>query len=82
MYLRPPCYGYAYYCHLVCWTRPLCMKKQNLFVLFIYNRKKMKFKFVQIKMKQVSYLILSLILGNTPDKMLYLIYMYISPKIV
>ena len=43
MYLGPPCYGYALHCHLVCLaipgTRPLCMQKQNMFVLFICNRK-------------------------------------------
>ena len=37
MYLGPPCYGYALNCHLVYLaipgTRPLCMKKQNMFVL-------------------------------------------------
>ena len=59
MYLGPPCYGYAFNCHLVYLeipgTRPLCIKKQNLFVLFICNRKKVKFKFVQLNMKQVSY---------------------------
>ena len=59
MYLGPPCYGYALNCHLVYLaipgTCPLCMKKQNLFVLFICNRKKVKFKSVQINMKWVSY---------------------------
>ena len=44
MYLGPPCYGYAINCHLVCLaiprTRLLCMKKQNLFVLIIFNHKK------------------------------------------
>ena len=44
MYLGPPCNGYALNYHLVYLaileTRPLCMKKQNLFVLFICNRKK------------------------------------------
>ena len=43
MYLRPPCYGYALDCHLVYLaipgTRPLCMEKQIVFVLFIWNRK-------------------------------------------
>ena len=41
MYLRPPCYGNAMNCHLVYLaipgTRPLCMKKQNVFVL-IYTK--------------------------------------------
>ena len=44
MYSGPPCYGYVLNCHLVYvaipGTRPLCMKNQNLFVLFICNRKK------------------------------------------
>ena len=43
MYLGPPCYGYDFNCHLVYFaitgTCPLCMKKQNVFVLFICNRK-------------------------------------------
>ena len=30
-------------------------KEKNMFVLFICNRKKVKFKSVQINMKQVSY---------------------------
>ena len=59
MYLGPLCYGYASNCHLVYLaipeTRPLCIKKQNLFVLFICNRK-VKFKSVQINMKYVLYL--------------------------
>ena len=41
MYLGPLCYGYALNCHLVHLeipgTRLLCMKKQNLFVLLIYE---------------------------------------------
>ena len=60
MYLGPPCHGYALNCHLVYLaipgTRPSCAKKQNVFVLFICNRKKTKFKSVQISMKQVSYM--------------------------
>ena len=44
MYLGPPCYDYDLNCHLVNLvipgTRPLCMKKQNVFVLFLCNRKK------------------------------------------
>ena len=60
MCLRPPCYDYALNCHLVYLaipgTRPLCMKKQNLFVLITYMQsQKMKFKSVIINMKQVSY---------------------------
>ena len=59
MYLGPPCYACALNCHLVYLTiprtRPLCMEKLNLFVLFLCNRKKVKFKYVQINMKQVSY---------------------------
>ena len=59
MYLGPPCYGYTSNCHLVYLaipgTRPLCMKKQNLFVLIICNCKKVKFKSVQINMKHVLY---------------------------
>ena len=43
MYLGPMCYGYALNCLPVYYeipgTRPLCMKKQILFVLFICNRK-------------------------------------------
>ena len=58
MYLGPPCYGYAFNCHLVYLaipgTRLLCMKKAK-FVCFIdMLRQKVKFKYVQIKMKQVS----------------------------
>ena len=38
MYLGPPCYGYVLNCHLVYLaipgTRPLSMKKQNLFYLY------------------------------------------------
>ena len=60
MYLGPPCYGYAIKCHLVCLalpgTRLLGMKKQNSFVLIICNRKKGKFKSVQINMKHVLYI--------------------------
>ena len=52
MYLGPPWYGYAINCHLVYLaipgTRPLCTKKQNVF-------QKVKFKYVLINMKQVSY---------------------------
>ena len=59
MFLGPLCYGYALNCHLVYLAipgkRPLCMKKQKLLVLIICNRKKVKFKFVQINMKHVSY---------------------------
>ena len=59
MYLGPLCYCYALNYHFVYlaipWTCHLCMKKQHLFVLFICNRKKIKFKSVQINMKQVSY---------------------------
>ena len=44
MYLGPPCNGFALNCHLfylaIPGTRPLCMNKQYLFVLFICNRKK------------------------------------------
>ena len=44
MYFGSPFYGYALTCHLgylaIPGTRPLCMKKQNSFVLLIYNRKK------------------------------------------
>ena len=44
MYLVPPCYGYASNCQYVYeaipGTRPLCKTKQNVFVLFICNRKK------------------------------------------
>ena len=44
MYLGPPSYDYALNCHLadlaIPGTRPLCMKKQNLFVFIICNRKK------------------------------------------
>ena len=40
-----PCFGYALNRHLVYLAipgrRPLCMKKQNLFVLSICNRKKL-----------------------------------------
>ena len=61
MYLGSPCCGYALDCHIVYLaipeTRPLCMKRQYLFVLFICNCKKMKFKFVQINMKHVSYML-------------------------
>ena len=43
MYLGRPCYGYALDFYLVYLaipgTCPLCMKKQNVFVLFICNRK-------------------------------------------
>ena len=43
MYLGPPCYRYALNCQLVYEAipgiRPLCMKKQNRFVLFICGRK-------------------------------------------
>ena len=60
MYLGMPCYGYALNCHLVYLaipgTRPLCTKKQNMFVLLICNRKKMKFKSIQINMKRVTYI--------------------------
>ena len=39
----PPCYDYALNCHLVYMaipgTRQLCMKRQNLFALFICSRK-------------------------------------------
>ena len=39
----PPCYGYALNCQFVYLaipgTRPLFMRKQNVFVLFICNRK-------------------------------------------
>ena len=44
MYLGSLCYGYALKCHLaylaIPGTRPLCMKNQNLFVLFICNLKR------------------------------------------
>ena len=44
MYLGLPCNGFALNCHLfylaIPGTRPLCMNKQYLFVLFICNRKK------------------------------------------
>ena len=43
-YLGPPLYGYALNCHLVYFAIPgthsLCMKRQNLLVFFICNRKK------------------------------------------
>ena len=44
MHLGPSCYGYALNCHhvylAILGARPLCMKKQNVFVLIIYNCKK------------------------------------------
>ena len=60
MYLGPLCYGYALNCNLVCLaipgTCPLCMKKAKC-VCFIYMQpQKVKFKYVQINMKQVSYM--------------------------
>ena len=43
MYYGPPCYGYALIYNLVYLAipkkRPLCMKKQNVFVLFITTAK-------------------------------------------
>ena len=60
MYLGPPCYGYALNCHLVYLaipgTRSLCMKKQNFFCFIYMQSQKVKFKYVQINMKQVSYI--------------------------
>ena len=59
MYFGMPCYGYALNCHLfylaIPGIRQICMKKQNVFVLFIGNRKIVKFKSVQINIKHVSY---------------------------
>ena len=59
MYLGPSCYDDALNCHLVYLaipeTRPLCMKKQNLFCFISIQPQKVKFKYVQINMKQVSY---------------------------
>ena len=57
MYLEPPCHEYALKCYLVYLAIPkrrlLCMKKQNLFICM--QPQKVKFKFVQINMQQVSY---------------------------
>ena len=59
MYLWPPCYACALNCHLgylaIPGTRSLCMERQNVFVLFMCNRKKVKFKCVRINMKHISY---------------------------
>ena len=58
MYLGPPCYDYALKGHFVYLAipgiRPLCMKKQNLFFNDM-QPPKVKFKYVQINMEQVSY---------------------------
>ena len=57
MYLEPPCYGYGLNCHLaylaIPGTRPLCMKKQKKNLIYMQPQK-VKFKSVQINMKQVS----------------------------
>ena len=57
-YFGRPCYGNAMNCHFVPFaipgTRPLFIRKQNSLVLSIRNRKKINF--VQINMKQVSYI--------------------------
>ena len=59
MYLRPLCYGFAFNCLRVYLaiqrTRPLCMRKHNLFVFYM-KPLKMTFKSVRINMKQVSYI--------------------------
>ena len=59
MYLGPPCYGYALNCHfvdLVNTRDTSVMNEKAKLVCFIYMQtQKMKFKFVQINMKQVSY---------------------------
>ena len=58
MYLGPPCYGYALNYHLVYLAipkkRPLCMKSKLCCFVYIKSQK-VKFKFVQINMKHVSY---------------------------
>ena len=60
MSLGPPCNGYVLNSNLVYLaipgTRPLYMKKQNLFCFIYMQPQKLKFKFVQINMKQVSYI--------------------------
>ena len=57
MYLGPPCYGFALNCHLVYLALPgTVMYEKAKFVYFIYMQpQKVKFKYVQINMKQVSY---------------------------
>ena len=68
MYLGPLCYVYALNCHLVYLalpeSGPLCMKKQNGFGFFHMQPQKVKFKFVQVNMKQVSYTVFCNFLKN------------------
>ena len=55
MYLGSLCYGYALYCHLVYLAIPGTREKAKC-VCYIYMQlQKVKFKSVQINMKQVSY---------------------------
>ena len=58
MYLGPSCYGYALNSHLVYLTIPgtrlLCMKKATFTCFNNMQSQKVKFKSVQINMKQVS----------------------------
>ena len=65
MYLGPPYYGHALNYHLVYLalpgTLPLCTKQKC--VCFNYMQpQKVKFKYVQINMKQVAYIEMTCIL--------------------
>ena len=60
MYLGSPCYDYAFNCHLIYLAmpekRPYVMHEKAKFICFIYmHLQKVKFKSLQINMKQVSY---------------------------
>ena len=59
VYFGTSCYGYALNCLFVylviLGTRPLFKRKQKLFFFIYMQPRKMKFTFVQINMKQVSY---------------------------
>ena len=80
MYLGPPYYGYAFNCHIVYLAapgiRPLCMEKQNVLVFYLCENAKVKFKTVQINMKQVSYMLKILFrLNRAVDSMKNVLYM-------
>ena len=64
MYLGPLCNEHALNCHLVYLaipgTRSLCVKKEIVFVCFYMQPQKAKFKYVQINIKQVSYILMKI----------------------